>query len=103
MGAVDQQRVANRQMPPWHIDPSVGVQKFKNDMSLSDEQIVHHCDVGDPGAPQGDPKDMPPPKPLVTDNEWKGVRDGFGPPDLVIRIVRIHDAGARARTCGTGR
>ena len=28
---------------------------------------------------------MPPPKPLVTDNEWQGVRDGFGPPDLVIR------------------
>ena len=27
-------RVATRQMPPWHIDQSVGVQKFKNDMSL---------------------------------------------------------------------
>src|SRR5678815_2867977 len=23
-------RVATRQMPPWHIDQSVGVQKFKN-------------------------------------------------------------------------
>ena len=33
------ERVATRQMPPWHIDRSVGVQKFKNDMSLSDEQI----------------------------------------------------------------
>ena len=33
------ERVATRQMPPWHIDKSVGVQKFKNDMSLSDEQI----------------------------------------------------------------
>src|SRR5260221_6734026 len=32
------QRVAARQMPPWHIDQSVGVQKFKNDMSLSDAQ-----------------------------------------------------------------
>src|SRR3954468_15580985 len=29
------QRVASRQMPPWHIDKSVGVQKFKNDMSLT--------------------------------------------------------------------
>src|SRR5258708_557915 len=27
-------RVSTRQMPPWHIDPTVGVQKFKNDMSL---------------------------------------------------------------------
>jgi hypothetical protein len=31
-------RVESRQMPPWHIDRSVGVQKFKNDMSLTDEQ-----------------------------------------------------------------
>jgi len=26
-------------MPPWHIDPSVGVQKFKNDMSLTAVEI----------------------------------------------------------------
>src|SRR3954469_4446524 len=32
-------RVASRQMPPWHIDKTVGIQKFKNDRSLSDEQI----------------------------------------------------------------
>src|SRR5712691_8510199 len=79
------ERVATRQMPPWHIDPSVGVQKFKNDMSLTDEQVNTIVRWVDAGAPQGDPKDMPPPKPLVTDNEWKGVRDGFGPPDLVVK------------------
>src|SRR5215472_13410328 len=33
------QRVITRQMPPWHIDPTVGVQKFKNDMSLTADQI----------------------------------------------------------------
>src|SRR6266498_5936478 len=33
------ERVVTRQMPPWHIDRSVGVQKFKNDMSLTDEQV----------------------------------------------------------------
>ena len=32
-------RVAARQMPPWHIDKTIGIQKFKNDRSLSDEQI----------------------------------------------------------------
>ena len=79
------QRVVTRQMPPWHIDPSVGVQKFKNDMSLSDAQIDTIVRWVDAGAPEGDPKDMPRPKPLVTDNEWQAVRDGFGPPDLVIR------------------
>ena len=79
------ERVAARQMPPWHIDQSVGVQHFKNDMSLSDAQIDTIVKWVDAGAPQGDPKDMPPPKALVTDNEWQGVKDGFGAPDLVIR------------------
>jgi hypothetical protein len=79
------ERVAARQMPPWHIDPSVGVQKFKNDISLTDDQVDTIVRWVDGGAPQGDPKDLPAPKPLVTDNEWKAVRDGFGPPDLVVK------------------
>jgi hypothetical protein len=79
------ERVATRQMPPWHIDKSVGVQKFKNDMSLTDQQIDTIVGWVDAGAPQGDPKDLPPPRPLVTDNQWQAVRDGFGPPDLVIK------------------
>jgi hypothetical protein len=79
------ERVSTRQMPPWHIDPSVGVQKFKNDMSLSDAQIETIVRWVDGGAAEGDPKDLPPPKPLTTTNEWKAVRDGLGPPDLVVR------------------
>ncbi|MBI3401053.1 MAG: hypothetical protein HY048_06505 [Acidobacteria bacterium] len=79
------ERVSTRQMPPWHIDKSVGVQKFKNDMSLGDDQIDTIVRWVDGGALQGDPKDLPAPKPLVTDNEWKAVRDGYGPPDLVVR------------------
>jgi hypothetical protein len=78
-------RVATRQMPPWHLDKGVGVQKFKNDMSLSDEQIDTIVSWVDQGAPQGNPKDLPAPKPLVTTNEWKGQRDGYGAPDLVVR------------------
>jgi len=77
-------RVSTHQMPPWHIDPSVGVTKFKNDISLSQEQIDTIVRWVDGGAVQGDPKDMPPAKPLVADNEWTAVKDGFGPPDLVI-------------------
>jgi len=61
------------------------VQEFKNDMSLTDEQVNTIARWVDGGAVEGNPKDLPPPKPLVTDNEWKGVRDGFGPPDLVIK------------------
>src|SRR5215467_2202773 len=43
------ERVITRQMPPWHIDRTVGVQQFKNDMSLSDDQIatiVRWADAG---------------------------------------------------------
>ena len=79
------ERVSTRQMPPWHIDKSVGIQKFKNDMSLSDEQIDTIVRWIDNGAPQGDPKDMPAPKPLLTNNEWQAVMDGYGPPDLVVK------------------
>ena len=79
------ERVSTRQMPPWHIDKSVGIQKFKNDMSLSDEQIDTIVRWIDAGAPQGDPKDLPAPKPLLTNNEWQAVMDGYGPPDLVVK------------------
>src|SRR5881392_2653318 len=52
------ERVATRQMPPWHIDKTVGVQKFKNDMSLSDDQVATIVAWIDAGALQGDPKDL---------------------------------------------
>ena len=79
------ERVSTRQMPPWHIDRSVGVQKFKNDMSLREAQIDTIVRWVDGGAVQGDPKDLPPAKPLVTNNEWQAVMNGYGPPDLVIK------------------
>jgi hypothetical protein len=78
-------RVSTRQMPPWHIDESVGVQKFKNDMSLTQAQIDTIVKWVDAGAPEGNPKELPPPVPLVTDNQWQAVKDGHGPPDLVIK------------------
>src|SRR5258707_8440342 len=52
-------RVGDRQMPPWQIDRTVGIQKFKNDRSLTDDQIETIVRWVDAGAPQGDPKDMP--------------------------------------------
>ena len=35
-----QARVAAREMPPWHIDRTIGITKFKNDPSLSDDEIA---------------------------------------------------------------
>ncbi len=77
-------RVVARQMPPWHIDPTVGVQKFKNDMALTSEQIRLIAQWVDEGAPAGNPKDMPPPKQWPNADEWKAAKE-LGPPDLVIK------------------
>jgi len=78
------QRVISRQMPPWHIDTTVGVREFKNDMSLSEQQIKTIADWVDAGAPLGNPKDMPPPKQWGNDNEWKAA-PVLGQPDLVVK------------------
>src|SRR4051812_11608636 len=79
------QRVGARQMPPWHIDKTIGIQKFKNDRSLSDDQIDTIMAWVAAGAPKGDPKDMPKPK-VWTDNGdgWK-LAEKYGQPDLVIK------------------
>src|SRR5207342_86709 len=63
-------RVESRQMPPWHIDRSVGVTKFKNDMSLTDEQVATIVKWVDQGAPQGDPADFKA-KPLTQGLYWQ--------------------------------
>src|SRR5215510_10937797 len=64
-------RVGGRQMPPWHIDKTVGIQKFKNDRSLSDQQIDTIERWIAAGAPKGDAKDMPSPK------KWNDESNGW--------------------------
>jgi hypothetical protein len=77
-------RVATRQMPPWHLDKTVGIQDFKNDRSLSDDQISKIVRWVDAGAPMGDAKDMPPPKQWPNEDEWQLAKK-YGQPDLVIK------------------
>jgi hypothetical protein len=64
------QRVSARQMPPWHIDKDVGIQQFKNDRSLSDDQIDTIVKWIDGGAPKGNPKDLPAPKQWDDGQGW---------------------------------
>jgi hypothetical protein len=79
-------RVADRQMPPWHLDKSVGIQEFKNDRSLSDDQIETIVKWVDQGALKGDPKDMPPPKAWPEDQGWNFAKlFGQTEPDLIVR------------------
>jgi len=78
------QRVVTKQMPPWHIDQTVGVRHFKNDMSLSEGQIDAIVRWVDSGAPLGNPKDMPAAKTWPPENEWQAAKE-LGQPDFVIK------------------
>src|SRR5471032_499213 len=79
-------RVGDRQMPPWQIDRSVGIQKFKNDRSLTDDQVDLITRWVDAGAPQGDPKDMPAAKQWNDGQGWNfAAQFGQKEPDLIIK------------------
>ncbi len=79
-------KVESRQMPPWHIDKTIGVREFKNDRSLSDEQIETIVRWVDQGATQGDPSDMPAAKVWPTEQVWSfAATIGQKEPDLIIR------------------
>jgi len=79
-------RVESRQMPPWSIDKTVGIQHFKNDRSLSDAQIETIVKWIDAGAPKGDPKDLPAAKQWPTEQGWNfAAQFGQKEPDLILR------------------
>jgi len=79
------ERVIKREMPPWHINQTVGIQEFKNDRSLSDAQIATIVKWVDAGAPKGDAKDMPPPREWPDESKWNLAGMFGGPPDLIIK------------------
>jgi len=66
-------------MPPWYIEKNVGIQQYKGDISLSDEEIAQIARWADNGAPQGNPADMPPPLKFAGPSEWQ-----IGKPDLIL-------------------
>jgi hypothetical protein len=78
-------RVASRQMPPWHIDKGVGIQQFANDRSLNDAEVNTIVNWVAAGAPKGDPKDMPPPVTWPAHDVWNFASVFGGPPDLIIK------------------
>ncbi len=90
-------RVASRQMPPWHIDKTIGIQKFKNDRSLTDDQIDTVVRWVNAGAPKGDPKDMPAAVKWPNEQVWNfAPLFGQTEPDLIIRSTPyLQKAGAQ--------
>ena len=71
-------------MPPWYVEKDIGIQTFKNDPSLSDEEIAKIGKWVDAGAPRGNPADMPPPR------TWADANIGSsGTPDLIVKLPEL--------------
>jgi hypothetical protein len=77
------QKVIAREMPPWYIDKTVGVRHFRNDVSLSDEEIATIVNWVDAGAPKGDPADMPAPRKFDDSDQWH-----MEQPDLIVTLPK---------------
>src|SRR5947209_16436747 len=74
------ERVSKREMPPWFLDRTIGIQKYQNDPSLTDEEVGTIVKWVDGGALQGNPADMPPMPASEDVSTWR-----IGNPDLVIQ------------------
>jgi hypothetical protein len=73
-------------MPPWFIEKNIGIQRYKGDPSLSEEEIAKIARWADTGAAQGNPADLPKvvAKPMGEDG-WL-----LGKPDLIVKGPEIH-------------
>jgi hypothetical protein len=74
-------QVSAREMPPWHIDRTVGIQKFNDDPSLTTKEIDTIVRWADGGAPRGNPEDMPKPVQWAPDDRWS-----IGAPDVIVSL-----------------
>src|SRR4029453_17010504 len=69
----------------WYIEKGVGIQRYKNDVSLSEEELAKISDWADNGAPRGNPSDMPPPITFADAKSWQ-----IGTPDLIVVTPTVH-------------
>lgn len=76
-------RVVEREMPPYHYDTDIGIQKLKQDKRLSEEEIATIAQWVDQGLELGNPADMPPPVKWPDPTEWR-LASVLGKPDHVI-------------------
>src|SRR5438876_3250027 len=73
------ERVLMRDMPPWHLDKTVGIRRYKNDISLKDLAIDTIVKCVDAVALEGDAADMPKKLPFASVDEWD-----IGIPDILV-------------------
>jgi hypothetical protein len=75
-------------MPPWYVEKNVGIQKYKNDPSLSELELAKVAKWADSGAPEGNPADLPKAGVFDDGSTW-----AIGTPDLVLRSQDISVKG----------
>ncbi len=79
------ERVVSGEMPPWPLDKTIGIQEFKNDVSLDDDEVETIARWVDSGAPMGNPDDLPPPVEWASfENDWQYEKHFGRPPDIVV-------------------
>jgi len=86
------EKVARREMPPWHIDRNVGVNRFKDDPSLSDVEIATISSWVDHGSPEGNPADLPAPRQFGNFDRWH-----IGKPDVIVSMPRPYTLKANGQ------
>lgn len=67
-------------MPPYYVERGIGIQHYKGDERLTEEEIQTIAAWVDGGAPEGNPADLPAPKTWPAQGEWL-----LGEPDFVVR------------------
>lgn len=80
-----QYRVANRVMPPWHLNPTVGIQDYANNRGLTEEQRQTIVSWVDQGTPEGDESMASAPREFSGELVWR-LKDELGSePDLIVQ------------------
>jgi len=71
-------------MPPWYAEKEIGIQHYKNDPSLSDEEIASISAWARTGSAKGNSADAP--DPLAFDDSLKWTA---GTPDIIVRTESV--------------
>jgi len=66
-------------MPPWYMEKNIGIQDYKYDPSLSDEEIANISTWARSGTPKGNPADAPAPLVFNDNQKWTA-----GQPDIIV-------------------
>src|SRR3989454_11433185 len=82
-------KVTAREMPPWYIDRHIGINKFKDDPSLTESEIATIVRWVDAGAPAGNAADMPAPRQFSDVDKWH-----IGKPDMVVSLPKPYELKA---------